>query len=440
MIKSKLRNLFTVLLSIIFLAAPKLGAAADFDRHNFMSDPYLPFLAYDSKNTMLEDFQERFGKAYELVNDDTLAKQVQAMVDEVYNGYKKLYPKFMSTKAKPGFVIAKSDDGMDLTTYQPRKHFDAHKGLMIFTTGFLNLKAAKAVKLGLVAHEMSHLLLWHLDANIIPIRTFYKDGGAITLNESESFKSWLLMSDVLGWANNEEMNGVTIDSQIGNGLSKIVLQLFNINNTQCGSDLAKKIDTLATRIQHDGQDRLAWDYPLNSVAEKKQRSEDTNTIVNLINACLATQSPATNKISLSHYVKNVLKYNGVKHPFLTGPQANLEMSFDQYIDLVKTSQAKMREISQNFDYSRLRYYSAEDQSDEISITVLKALGYDGRIYAKTFLDYLEPEIQKQCKAIVDSGAEPPLGNFKDIHHAPCWRYYNLTRFANSHQSRLSGLQ
>lgn len=169
MLKSKLRAFCLPFLSTIALLVPNMGSATGFDRYNYMSDPYLPFLAYESRTAMLADFVGRFGDVYERVNDDALDQQVQAMVDEVYAGFKKLYPRFMANKAKPLFVIAKSDDGMDLTAYPPRKYKYAHKGLMIFTTGFINANVSKAVKLGVVAHEMSHLFLWHLDANVTPI-------------------------------------------------------------------------------------------------------------------------------------------------------------------------------------------------------------------------------------------------------------------------------
>lgn len=431
-------------LGFVVLSGSSFSLETEFNRYNYIGDPYLPFLPYESRDAMLADFQSKLGDVYQQINNDTLNQQTQTLVDEAYAGLKSLYPKFMSNKTKPQFVLVKSDDGLDIQAYLPKKYNNenAHKGLMIFTTGFLEAKISRTVKLGWVLHEMSHLFFWHFGGNVTPIRIFYKNGSQITPSEIQNFMAWLYMASVVGWVSYDEMNGITMDSQIGDGVNELLLKLAEIDSPQCGKNFSEKVMEIKNSILLKNVDQLLWDVPLSTTESKNQMNEGTNAMLGLIRACLSTQPASINKVKVTQEVQYILKNLGVVHPYLDGDLGDREMTFDQYIDLAKKSQARMRVLQQGFDYNRLHYYSAEDQADEISITVLKALGYDSQQLARTHLDYLEaegPGLRQQCEAIVESGGEPPFGNLMDEHHAPCWRFYNLSHFSRT-RTRIPGLR
>ncbi len=429
MLRSKVSPLYLALITTLGTLLPNFGSAGEFDRSRFLNDPYLPFSTYTSRASLLSDFHEYF--AYKIVEDKKLEEQAQAWVDQAYLAFKALYPRFMANKDKPAFVIIESENATDIHAYFPEKYEHNHKGLMIFTTSFIASDWSEAKKLGLVSHEMSHLLFWHLDAKVNPINISYADKTPLSLVEAENFKKWISLADIMGWANQKEMNGVTFRSQMGGGMQLLISNLVKSDKPKCGKELENGLGVLTERLEII--DGFYWDSVLTTAEEKSQRDKETRHLLQMIRSCLQEQSSQTNSVKVNQNATNVLRSVDIEVP-------DDGLSFDGLIDLTKRAQAKLRELAEGFAIQKLRYYSSEDQADEAAITVIKSLGHNGSDFPDIFFTQLDEKSKKLCERAIEDDIEPPFGNLLDSHHAPCWRIYNLRKFIRSDRKRLIGLE
>lgn len=395
------------------------GQSVGFERSNFISDPYMPFSRYETDEELNSDFQEKLGATYERIRDPRLEREAQKLVDIAFEGFKRKYPVMMANKEKPQYVIANSDDATDATAFMPRKHSDNHKGFMIFTSGFLNSKFSERAKLGFVAHEIAHLFLWHLDSDTTPIRVSYPH-RAITKNELGAFKNFVHLSKKIGWIWLEEANGLTHQSEIGDGLDS----LFEI--------AGQSKDTACTKIFAMGEghqkglnatySHLAHDFLIDTHQKRAWLNQSSQNLIKAMRACIATLPPEANRVTVTPHTRLIffLARSDFKLP-------NGDLNFDEYLKMAIAMQSQMRIFESQFESKQIRFYSGEDQADDASTGVLKTLGISIDDFSQSFLGELKGD-KAACLALIKKGVEPPYGSLTDEHHATCWRVWNMRRF------------
>lgn len=95
-------------------------------------------------------------------------------------------------------------------------------------------------------------------------------------------------------------------------------------------------------------------------------------------------------------------------------------AYDALVRLAKKYDGAMLAM----DLKNLRYYSYEEQADDVSIGVLKSLGQPGTGIV-TFLQQglLDAAARTKCDSLIAAG-EPPYGVVSDAHHSRCWRVWH----------------
>lgn len=97
-------------------------------------------------------------------------------------------------------------------------------------------------------------------------------------------------------------------------------------------------------------------------------------------------------------------------------------AFDAIVQIVKMYDDFMTKT----DLKNTRYFSYEEQADDTSVGILKALGYADNGMA-TFLQkgVMNEAGLAKCNAL--NGAEPPYGIISDPHHSACWRTWHIAK-------------
>ncbi|MGE0548720.1 MAG: hypothetical protein AB7O24_32815 [Kofleriaceae bacterium] len=81
-------------------------------------------------------------------------------------------------------------------------------------------------------------------------------------------------------------------------------------------------------------------------------------------------------------------------------------------------------------WSAVRYFSYEEDADDVSVAVMRAAGMDptGGDSVLSLLD--DVDLRTQCAAMLDNNEVPPYGvDLADEHHATCWRAYHVRQLA-----------
>lgn len=414
----KLSRIYPVFLVLFTVSVPLWGNEPRFNRFNFLNDPSLPFSNYTDKGQLVADFNEGFADEYDLLYDSKLDEQAKNLIDKTYAAFVSLYPRFMANKAKPDVLVVKGE-GLDLTAYMPQKYRDNHRGFVIVTDSLLNSAQSMAAKIGLAAHEISHLFLWHQDANLGPIRVYYSGKKLITRAETDAFSDWFVIAGLIGWLTQSQSNGINLDSSLGAGFGTFIKRVGEIPSSHCGKPLVDKLVEKRVAMSKF-MSRYQWDFIFDTPEKLKALDEVTRSTIQLIEKCSNSE-----KITITEYDLYILNAAGIK----VAP-SDAEVTFKRFLEINRDGQARLRDLEKHFDKNQLRFYSVEDQADEVAMTILKHLGYRTRDYPESFLDFLYDD-RSLCVQNLQKGIEPPYGNLIDDHHAPCWRIYNLNKFIQS---------
>ncbi|MGE3458491.1 MAG: M48 family metalloprotease [Kofleriaceae bacterium] len=103
----------------------------------------------------------------------------------------------------------------------------------------------------------------------------------------------------------------------------------------------------------------------------------------------------------------------------------------------KDRRSKMRALEQGFTeetglpWSQLRYFSDEENADDVSVLVLHAAGASPTGLADYNISAVPELVRDGCRELIARGQVPPYGvDLLDQHHASCWRAFHITQIAN----------
>lgn len=425
-------------LGLIWLLA-SIFAFAGFSTFNdprFIKDPFTPFYKYgdadsDDYKKDIEEISKRFGTLTKTqTNSD-----VQSLIDEVYDGLKAQYPKFMANKDKPQIAIVENEDFSALAAFSSR--LIVPHGMLVIPNGFINAKKDRCAKMGLIAHEISHLFLHHshptVESPIIQVR--YADGKEMSAAEKQAAFQYSHLSRHIGKLHYSEANGMQLSSLAGTGFQDFILSLYEDKGKLCGSSLKEKLRGQSKNIrsrnsEYHGQLLFETTESLTSL------SAATSEMIRLIEQCVRTLPPEKNAIELGVSHKMNLIRNGIKHPALESSEAP---KFSEYIELNKQVVSKMKTLKSQFVFDQLRTVTAEDQADEMAVGLLKHLNCSPEKYIELFKEEIKVD-KERCETQIKAGKEPPFGDLSDSHHSFCWRFDYFTKYFKSEKQVVDGLE
>ena len=118
---------------------------------------------------------------------------------------------------------------------------------------------------------------------------------------------------------------------------------------------------------------------------------------------------------------------------------------DGYSALVMDRRAKLRELEAALPaetghaWDSLRYFSYEEDADDVSVTVLGAAEVEPpHAIGDFFVSFLDADGKARCEDLLARGVTPPYGaDLMDEHHATCWRASHARQFGEEVSARES---
>lgn len=423
---------------IVFLMSPLITIAgfSVFNDSRFLTDPFRPFHNYsdDEKSTYKEDLEiisKRFGKLTKTQSN----KDVQSLIDQVYDGLKDQYPKFMSNKDKPTIAIVENNDFTSLTAFGSR--LVAPHGILVIPNGFINSQKDRCAKMGLIAHEMSHLFLHHSQANVESpiIQVRYANGQKMTEKETQAALQYVQLARHIGDLRYTEANGMQLSSPSGTWFEDFILTLYQENKKGCGTPLKKDLKSLAKNIRSRNSE-FHGELQFETSESLASLNTTTKKMIQLIDKCTETLGPEKNAIDLGVSYKDTLIRAGITDPLLDSKAT--APTFAEYIALNKKIVAKMKTLSSQFNLDQLRTVTAEDQADEMAVGLLMHLNCSPEKYIDLFKEEI-PNSKQKCEGQIKEGKEPPFGDLSDPHHSFCWRYDYFKKYSEGSKQAIDGL-
>ncbi len=104
-------------------------------------------------------------------------------------------------------------------------------------------------------------------------------------------------------------------------------------------------------------------------------------------------------------------------------------------DFIREHRTTLREVEAELEprFGRpkhaVRYYSTEEQADDVAVAMSRAAGVDVAAASRLLLVFVGPEAAT-CEAWIRDGKPIPYGNaLDDPHHGSCWRYAHAQQIA-----------
>jgi hypothetical protein len=106
-------------------------------------------------------------------------------------------------------------------------------------------------------------------------------------------------------------------------------------------------------------------------------------------------------------------------------------AIERVFDVIEKLHARIADLESDpsLPIDDIRVFDFEEDSDDASVRVLRAIGDDPLANAKFLLTVLEdPE---GCVRLVEAGKEPAYGGFVDPHNGTCWRYWHIVQLSKA---------
>lgn len=366
--------------------------------------------------------------------------QLETYLRKIWAGFKLVYPSNVNDMPVPEIVIiedstkgafALSDNDNQIIPWI----FVVHSGFLENTT---DVEA-----MGVIAHELAHIVLQHLiPENKFKMQKYYLANsieeplGFLQKNNIELKIRAQRMSDIMknmiGLFYAAEPAGIPVDIFGDANYTNLLISLLRKHqndNAFCKKAAAGYLAARNFVFAH-------FDDLSQQVNLSTEQLNDLNSNFFQINKNLSNCSnerstleellKRTFKIS-DEVLKNDIKANNYDASDfqLFNQQSNI---FVGLLAVIKEKQIELQALDKKVDLKNLRFYSHEEQADEASIMVMRAINEPPSGQFDFLLKSLSKENQHKCIETIKSGKVPYYGSISDTHHSPCYRIYHSKRF------------
>lgn len=356
-------------------------------------------------------------------HEDPRYAAVEQATAAMWEAYRKLLPRETDgLEAPPKVLLVERDDVNAYPTLDwicPAPADDCLPHAIIVHTAALDGRGSVAGTrgrplAGLLAHELAHHVLKHLmqpDGGMIS--GFYyasaapswgwqrrEDPAAVAAAEG-----WLPLAALAGNFQLSELHGLPFPGSIRDmALEDVRREEAAKWPNECERARQSKNDLVALLKENVDTDAVttAW-------TQESRKALD-------IAGARAADAYAT---CLKHTARRPAEVPGAE-----GAAIAATSYFEAVKELTLHDNARLR----GMDVSKIRFYSNEEQADDIAHAALLRGGEDPRSLASFIrLNLMTPKARDACDATLASGAEPAYGSLHNRHHARCWRRWHSDR-------------
>jgi hypothetical protein len=363
--------------------------------------------------------------------------RVRELLDRGWDAFAANRPVGDLRNHRPALVLV--DDASINAFVAPDPDFKRAGFAVMVHTGVLGMDFTADASLGLMMHELQHAVGLHVIPEVKQrFQVFYvapDTGEPIGRDQTDDAdaraagSAWIAAGGEVGPQSDTTLGGLPTGGDLLRVLSAVIQEGLAANATACEpavdevqarlGELAPVTDPLSGAVATpDGFTARA------TTALARMRDEClpnfTKTFVEVV-AGIAGVPPEQIDAMLSAEDKALI--------------AGLHV-VDAVAALAADRRAKMIALEDNFaattgqPWSALRYFSIEEDADDVSVPVLRGADLDPAGLG-TFLAVLLPK-RAACEAVIAAGDVPPYGvDLVDDHHATCFRIYHIGAFADA---------
>jgi hypothetical protein len=410
-------------------------AAPDIDCFTFASsqaDAEEIFLDFEQQVAAQEGRQPR----RIVPSSDPQFRAMRRALDDGWDAYRKAIPVADLADHDPALVVIE-DPSINAFVFGSRR--GTANFIVVVHTGTLDQNPSEAALAGLVMHELTHAVGLH----VVPggdalFRRFYVAAGEEPLG-FEQDEDPIALEHGEAWRSAASDAGPFVAPELGGfpftGTMELLLNFGVANIPQCATargiasemrdDLVGGLDFLDVSLQVPANvNRQRADNVMANLADCVEDAGVDGDFFDLV-AAFTGSSADVIRGQVSAADRTLLDGK----PFIIGMR-----------DLLISRRAEMREIEAAFEadtdesFAALRFFSTEENADDITVPVLEAMDLDIVGLGQFLFGVLDNDSQVRCQQLLANQQTPPYGaDLNDEHHATCWRIAHVVQVANSGQ-------
>jgi len=364
----------------------------------------------------------------------------RALLDRGWDAFRRTRPVGMLGALRPALVLI---DEPEANAFVIRDPASQHAGFSVQVyTGLLDLSLSDDARLALMMHELQHAIGLHVvEGTRERVRVHYVAAGGEPIGRDQvddpvtraAILAWRDVSGEIGAYGQSELGGFPLSGNIYDVMATVLATGLQHDATKCAH-----ANTLISQLRHDvlaSVDTLGGSLAIN----------------------LATVSPRVNAALVALKTECLVGFSlsfvdVVAAMFKTTPQAVMAkmppsdlalVSNKHVVDAINALTLDRRTKLRSYEamlpghaaWSTARYFSIEEDADDVASFVLDAAGLDptaGAELALTLLTSIDASSGARCRGELDAGMEPAYGvNLDDEHHDTCWRAAHVTQLATT---------
>jgi hypothetical protein len=304
-------------------------------------------------------------------------------------------------------------------------------------TASLDSSAGDDALLAVMMHELQHAVGLHLlGDNRTRLRKFYvaPEGSEPEgrdqpedANAKQLGLAWIGAAEQVGPLSGEDLGGLPLGGELAGLFQTVVAGAAQAHPELC-TNAVNQLDALQTAITGA---QAPLDGSLQSSSDRARQVAAALAV--LQSECLASFPLGVIEVSaqLAMTTPDQIEAQMDPHdvalvkgkPFVAGLSA-----------LVADRRATMRATEDMLytsayqPWSQLRYFSFEEDADNVSVDVMQAAGKDPASLQQFFHALVPPAVSAACDEVLSTTGLPPYGvDLADAHHAVCWRMGHVQR-------------
>ncbi len=374
-----------------------------------------------------------------LSETDPRFQRARALLDRGWDAFRLRRPVGMLAAQRPALVLL--DDPAVNAFVAPDLATQTSAFSVQVQTGLLAGGADDDELLGVMMHELQHAAALHLIGDTKErLRTFFvaADGNepfGFTMGDdphaTAAGVAWRGLASQVAPYSATELGGMPIGGELDQIFLAVLQSGIQSNPNGCANavELANSLRNQITGSRDPLDSHLRIDLaqvPARATAALTAlRSEClpgfTHSFVEVV-AALGNTTPGAIEAGL----------DANDRALVTGKHV-----IDAIAAVVADRRARMRATELEFErathepWTNLRYFSYEEDADDVAVTVLRGANVDPTGNATFLRSALPAEARTRCDAVLDANEVPHFGvDLFDEHHSTCWRVYHSRAMAD----------
>ncbi len=377
---------------------------------------------------------------------DPRFEKTRALLDQGWEAFRAHRPVGELAALRPGLVVL-DDESPNAFVAPDLTSGNAGFAVMV-QTGLFRGDGDDDGAIGVMMHELQHAIGLHVVADVKDrLRRFYvapPTGEPIGMHEQDDATArrfgvaWRGGADEVGSFTDTALGGLPLGGQLEIAFDAARAQGMALNPAACTasdaryaalrSDILTSVDAISGAITLDGGQLPARVAGTLAAIRNECLAGFTRDFIEVV-AALTGGTVEAIEAGLTAEDKALVKGKHV---------------MDGIAALALDRRAKMRALEVEFEtttgrpWSALRYFSYEEDADDVSVPVLRAAQFDPSALGPFLVSLLAPAAVTRCHALLDERTVPPYGvDLLDEHHSICWRAHHIRQVAESTGKRAS---